>query len=65
MTMNVATATCHDWDNNVIDVILVIDGEQCFVKGFDDTEWKECEEYVEELSRTLGVICLGDIVGDY
>ena len=53
--------TSPDWDNNVVDVTIVIDGEPCWVKGFDDTECKEADAYAQKIAEKLGLEFVGDV----
>ena len=58
--------TKNDWDYEVIDVFLGIydDNDELLIerdiKGFDDVEWKEANEFAEELSKTLNIDFIGD-----
>lgn len=50
-----------DFENEVLDVIAVIEGEQCHVKGFDDVEWKEADAFAEKIAKRLGVEHRGEV----
>ena len=53
--------TSPDFDNEVIDVVLVIDGIECWVKGFDDDEWKDASEFAERLANRLTLDYIGEL----
>jgi hypothetical protein len=54
--------TTPDFDYEVIDVNLVIQsGKQLFhIKGFDDVEWAEAEQFAQELAAELGIEYIGE-----
>lgn len=45
----------EDWDHNVTDVHIVLFGSICWVKGFDDDEWEECNQFIYKLSELTGL----------
>lgn len=53
--------TSPDFDHEVIDVIAVIEGEECWVKGFDDVEWKEASEFARKVADRLGLPLIEDL----
>lgn len=54
--------TTPDFDYEVIDVYLVIQSsKQLFpIKGFDDVEWAEAEQFAQELAAELGIEYIGE-----
>ena len=53
--------TKNDWDYEVIDVFLVIENmDDIHIKGFDDVEWREAEEYARTVASELGIEFVGD-----
>ena len=56
--------TKMDWESEVIDVILVINDKDCWIKGFDDNEWKEADEFADELAKALSIENKGDMTDD-
>lgn len=44
-----------DWDNEVIDVHIVLLGNICHVKGFDQCEWEDCDKLIYKLSELTGL----------
>lgn len=54
-----------DWDNEVIDVTLVLEENDiqtvCHIKGFDDVDWKDAVAFAEKLSTVLNIQYLGDM----
>lgn len=56
--------TKMDWDYNVIDIILNINGEDCWIKGFEDIEWKKAEEFADTLAEAFGIENKGDMTDD-
>ena len=57
--MKISVQIESDLENEVEDVIIVIeeDGEvrNCWVKGFDDVDWEEAQEYAKRLATALNV----------
>ena len=53
--------TSPDFDNEVIDVVLILGGIECWVKGFDDIDWKDALEFAGSLSKRLGLKYKGEI----
>lgn len=55
-----------DWEYDVIDVFLGLfnDGvepvEEFHLKGFDDVEWREAEEFAKMVSEAINVEYIGD-----
>lgn len=54
--------TTPDFEYDAIDVNLVIQsGKQLFhIKGFDDVEWREAEQFAQELAAELGIEYIGE-----
>lgn len=58
--------TKQDWDYEVIDVFLGLFGdgiepiEESHLKGFDDVEWREAEEFAKMVSEATNVEYIGD-----
>lgn len=56
----------NDWDYEVIDVFLGLFGdriepiEELHLKGFDDVEWREAEEFAKMVSSVINVEYIGD-----
>lgn len=56
----------NDWDYEVIDVYLGLfdDGEEPVeefdLKGFDDVEWREAEEFAKMVSEATNIEYIGD-----
>lgn len=44
-----------DFDHKVDDVVMIIDGEKSWIKGFDDDEWEETKAFAEKLAAQLGI----------
>jgi uncharacterized protein YbjT (DUF2867 family) len=59
--MKLRVQTEPDFDYEVIDVFLYVDEEKAHIRGFDDWEWKEANEFAETLSNTIGCPILYDI----
>lgn len=53
--MEIKITRTPDFDYNVEDIAIVIDGVSSWIKGFDDTEWKEANEFGTTLAKALGV----------
>lgn len=53
--INAEVVTMQDFDNEVIDVVLLINGSECWVKGFDDIEWEKANGFALELSTSFGL----------
>ena len=53
--MDIKVRLQPDFDHEVQDVVLIVDGEECWIKGFDDVDWKEATTYGEALATSLGV----------
>lgn len=49
-----------DWDWNVIDIILFVDDVEYNIKGFDEDEWQEAENFAESLANSLNIVYVGD-----
>ena len=44
-----------DFDNEIIDVSISIDGSDCWVKGFDGVDWEEADKFANELATQLNL----------
>lgn len=53
--------TTPDFENEVTDVVLFLDGIECWVKGFDDCDWREARDFAINLSKELGVNYVGEV----
>jgi hypothetical protein len=53
--MNIYVLRKMDFDNEVIDVSIVVDDAVCWVKGFDDVDWRDAENFATELATQLNV----------
>lgn len=53
--MDIKVIQQSDFEYEVEDIILIVDDEECWIKGFDDVDWKEAREYGEALATALGV----------
>lgn len=53
--IKVSVVKSIDLEYSIIDVGLMVNGEVSWIKGFDDFEWKEANEFALELSTTLGL----------
>jgi len=55
--MKISVQTAPDFDNEVIDVSIVVDEgavvNYCWVCGFDDVDWQKAHDYAVLLSKTL------------
>lgn len=49
-----------DWDWNVIDIILFVDDVEYNIKGFDEDEWQEAENFAESFAKSLNIVYVGD-----
>jgi hypothetical protein len=49
-----------DWDYKVIDVFLITEDEELHLKGFDEEEWREAQEYAERIADSLNIEYVGD-----
>ena len=49
-----------DWDHEVIDMFLVVDDEEIHMKGFDEVEWREAQEFAQKIANSLNVEFVGD-----
>ena len=52
---NVKIISKPDFDWDVIDIMLVVGDEEYYIKGFDDFEWEEANEFGESLAKALCV----------
>lgn len=52
--------TKNDWDYEVIDVFLVIEEEEFDLKGFEDHEWREANEFAKAVAEKLNIEFVGD-----
>jgi hypothetical protein len=56
--MKIWVQTETDFDNEVIDISIVIEEgdtvKYCWVCGFDENDWQQADVYAELLSKTLG-----------
>ena len=63
--MKAYVAKTPDLENEVDDVFLIIeDGDwkrTCWIRGFDDTEWKEANEFAEKIAKFLNIEFVGEI----
>jgi hypothetical protein len=50
--------TKYDWD--CIDVFLITEDEELPLKGFDEEEWREAQEYAERIAYSLNIEYVGD-----
>lgn len=54
-----------DFEYEVDDVVLIIeDGDwkqTCWIKGFDDSEWEEANEFAEKIAKFLNLEFIGEI----
>ena len=53
--MDVYLTIVSDFENDVEDINMVINGEVCWIKGFDAENWKQAIEFGENLGKTLGI----------
>ena len=53
--MDVYLTIVSDFENDVEDINMVINGEVCWIKGFDAENWKQAIEFGENLSKSLVV----------
>jgi len=57
--IRVHVITEPDFDNEVQDVTIIVrdsEGERhCWVRGFDDDEWEQAEQYAKQLASVLNV----------
>ena len=49
-----------DWEYSVVDVFLVIDDVEYNIKGFDEDDWQESENFAESLAKSLNILYIGD-----
>ena len=52
--------TKNDWDHEVIDVFLLVGDEEIHMKGFDEFEWREAEEFAQKIANSLNIEYVGD-----
>lgn len=57
--------TTPDFEYEVVDVLLGIDtGEETtatWIKGFDDDEWEQAEQFARELAKLLHCEYIGEV----
>ena len=53
--------TKTDWEYDVIDVFLIIESmDDIHLKGFDDVEWREADDYAKAIATVLNLEFVGD-----
>jgi hypothetical protein len=58
---NNCICTKQDWDHDVIDVFIVTDGVEYYLRGFDGFDWKEAEILAEQIAKNLNIDNMGDM----
>lgn len=55
--------TTPDFEYEVVDVYLVIAStkELLRLKGFNDTEWEEAEQFARDVATALGIEYVGEV----
>lgn len=56
----VFVCTKTDWDHDVIDVFLIVKEKKYYIKGFNDVEWEEAEQFAKDFAQSLEVEYVGD-----
>lgn len=63
--MKYKIANQMDFDYNIIDIVLLIENEtwseNCWIKGFDDFEWKEADDFAKQIASDLNIEYVGEI----
>jgi hypothetical protein len=51
----------NDWVYKVIDVFLITEDEEIYLKGFDEEEWREATVYAKKIADSLNIEYVGDM----